>query len=246
MNFDKLTNSFSENLKKVYELSDLAKKIEGEGFPQIVLRQSISDLIYILKKIEKLREPLKADFSSLDSDGTQKLFRSTKLIRFYSQCLLLWGFRILEILKVTSDLEIPSDIRIARNILAAHYGIARGSLTTKLSRKQIILDNPKISANGNLTYNLGPLGGPSSIASSSELLEIKQLYKKYCLEEAEPNTWEMCHKILCRDNAKITREDLRKIENFLRNNGGVLTTSDRILGFIINSLKQYNAKVHDK
>ena len=246
MNFDKLTGSHSENLKKVYALSDLAKKIEGTGFPQRVLRQSISDLIYILKKIEALIEPYKADFSSLDSYEAQKLIRSTKLIHLYSQCLLLWGFRILELLKESSGLNIPSDIRIARNILAAHYGIASGRLATKLSIKQGILDNPKISANGNLTYNLGPLGGPSSIASSSELLEIKQLYKKYCLEESEPNTWEVCHKILCQDNAKITREDLSKIETFLRNNGGVFTTSHRILDFIINSLKQYNAKVHDK
>jgi hypothetical protein len=152
----------------------------------------------------------------------------------------------LDILKKTSGLKIPHDIRIARNILVAHYGTAFGELTTKLSRKQGIINYPMVSANGNLTYNLGPLGGLSSIASSSEVLEIKQLYKKYCLEESEPNTWEMCHKILCRGNAKITREDLCKIKNFLRNKGGVFTTSDRILGFIINSLKQYNAKVHDK
>ena len=242
MNFDKLTNSHSENLT-VYELSDLAKKIEGVEFPQRVLRESIFDLIYILKKIEELREPLKADFSSLDSNEARKILEANNLIRFYSQCLLLWGFRILEILKRTSGLEIPDDIRVARDVLVAHFGNARGDLTTKLSITKGIISKPTISANGNLRYNLGPLGGPSSTASSSELIEIKQLYKKYCPEESEPNIWEMCHRILCRANAKIKKEDLRKIENFLRNNGGIFTTSDRILNFIISSLRQYNAKV---
>ncbi|MCW3994422.1 MAG: hypothetical protein NWE85_07680 [Candidatus Bathyarchaeota archaeon] len=230
----------------VHALSKIAKQIEGAGFPQRVLRESISDLIYILKKIEELIEPRKADFSSLNNDEARRLFKSIKLIRFYSQCLLLWGFRILEILEETSGHEIPHDIRIARNILVAHYGVAKGNLTSKLSMKQVIIDNPKISANGNFTYNLSPLGGPSSIASPLELLEIKQLYKKYCLEGSEPNTWTVCYKILCRNNLKITKKDLSKIKDFLKNNGGVFTTSHRIVDFVINSLNQYNAKVYDK
>ena len=151
----KSTNSHSENPKMIHELSVLLKKTEGEGFPQIVLMQSISDLIYVLKKIDKLIQlHAKGDFSSFNRKEALKLFRSTPLIRFYSQCLLLWGFRILEILEKTAGLEIPLDIRIARNILAAHYGISGGNLTKRLSRKEIILDNPKISPNGNLDYIL--------------------------------------------------------------------------------------------
>ena len=247
MNFDKSKRSYSEKLEKAYQLSDLAKEIEGEGFPQRVLRQSISDLIYILKMIEKLTQlHIKGDFSSFDRGEVLKLIRSTPLIRFYSQCLLLWSFRILEILKETSDLEIPADIRFARNILAAHYGISVGKLKAKLSLEQGIFDNPKISPNGNLTYNLGSLGGPASFACSDELIEIKNLYKKYCLDESEPNVWEVCYKILCQNNAKIEVEDLRKVENFLRDNGGIFTTSHRILNFIIDSLKKYNSKRCDE
>ena len=239
----KSTNSRSENPKSIHQLSVLLKKIEGEGFPQIVLRQSISDLIYVLKKIEKLIQlNLKWDSIPFDKKEALKLFRSTPLIRFYSQCLLLWGFRILEILEKTSGLEIPSDIRIARAILAAHYGISRGNWKMKLNMKEIIVDIPKISPNGNLTYHLSSLGGPASFASSAELLEIKQLYKKYCLDDSEPNWWMVSYKILCQNNAKITPEDLRKIETFLRDNGGTFTTSHRIVNFIIASLKQDNGR----
>jgi hypothetical protein len=229
----------SENPKKVAELAELAKGIKGDGFPQRVLRQSISDLIYVLKRIDKLIQLPLGDYSSYDEKKALKLFRSTRLVQFYSQCLLLWGFRLLEILKETSGLEIPSDIRVARDVLVAHFGIARGNLTKRLNAKEIVVDNPKISPNGNLTYALGSLGGPASFATSTERQEIEQLYKKYCLDESKPNVWEVCHKILCQNNQKVEKADMDKIEKFLRNNGGIFTTSHRILDFVIASLKQY-------
>jgi len=223
-----------------HQLWNLAKKIEADEFPQVVLRESIFDLIYILEKIEKLRADTKTG-SSINQDEAQNLLRLMDLIRFFSQCLVLWSYRILEILKITSNFKIPADLKIARNILAAHYGIASGNLTAKLNRRQGFIASPKISANGNLTYTLGPLGSPESIASSSELQTIKQLYKKYCPEEPEPNIWELCSSLLCKDIIEISNKDLEKIQDFIRNNGGTITDSDRIMGYVINSLKKYCA-----
>lgn len=235
----------SEIPKKVYELLGLAKEVKGNDFPHRVLRGSLSDLIYILERIEALIETSEKGWSLSDEDETkaQKIIGSSRLIDFYSRCLLLWGVRILYILNETHGLKIPHDIRLARNILAAHYGVARGKLKSKLSGV-ITITIPKISQSGNLTYSLGPLGGPSSIASKSELLEIKELYKKYCNEKSEPNIWQVCYKILCQDNIKISEEDLPKIENFLRNNGGTFTTSFRIVDFIIKSLNQIFCKMN--
>lgn len=241
MNSKKSSKFLSENPKKVEELSKLAATIEGNGFLQIILRQSISELIYIIEKVEELLEPYRADLASLSDDEVKKMFKQIKHIRFYSQCLLLWGFRILEIIEKTAGLKIPLDIRIARNILAAHYGISRGKLKNKLGGKNIIIDVPKISPNGNLTYNLSSLGGPSSLSSEKEVLKIRNLYRKY-VKPAIPNTWEMCHEILCQTNVKITKKDQPIIEAFLRNNGGVFTTSHRILNLIIDSLKKYSPK----
>lgn len=235
-------NSQLKETNKAYQLWNLAKKIKADKFPQVVLRESIFELIYILERLEELRASTKADFSSVNRDEARNLFTSIRSIGFYSQCLVLWSYRILEILKETSNFRIPPDLKIARDILVAHYGIAYGKLTARLNRRHGFIVSPKISANGNLMYTLGPLGGPASAASSSELQTIKHLYKKYCPEESEPNIWEICWKIICKDNVRISRKDLDEIRKFIRNNGGTITDSDRIIGYVINSLKEYCAK----
>ena len=228
----------SENLKRINELSKLKKTIKFKGFRQKAIKQTISQLIYIIKRIDELQEPYKIEFIDLNDNSKMKMFESVDLIHFFSQCLLLWSLRILEILKDYDAHRIPFDIRIARNILASHYGCARGSLKDKLNKEYIILDIPKISPNGKLTYHLGPLGSPAAIASEQELEDIKKLYKKYVDEKSEPNFWEICFEILYRDNLKINKKELETIENFLRNNGGVFTTSFRVIDFIISSLTQ--------
>lgn len=219
------------------QLSNLAEEMKGEKFPQVVLRESIFELVYILERIEHLRT--KANLISLNRHESEKFLRSMRLIHFYSQCLVLWSYRILEILKETSDFIIPPNLRIARNILVAHYGIAKGNLREKLSRNQGFISSPKISPNGNLTYMIGPLESPASIASPSELQTIKQLFRKYCPGEPEPNIWEVCNKIFCNADIKIIDEDLAKIELFIRNNGGIITDSDRIIGCVIKLLEKY-------
>jgi hypothetical protein len=245
---NRVMNQSSEIPEKIHKLSELTKDIKGNDFPHQVLRRSLSDLIYILEKIEMLIETEEEIWENADTSGdainAENLLRPWKLIQFYSQCLLLWGSRIFDILKETRNIKIPHDIRLARNILAAHYGSAYGSLTSKLDGIYIIT-HPKISPNGNLTYHLCLLSGPSSIASPSELLKVKQLYKKYCHEDSEPNMWYVCYKILCQDNMEITDEDLSEIIGFLKNNGGTFTTSFRVIDSIIKSLNE-SFRSHDK
>lgn len=225
------------------QLWSLADKLkEADRFPRVVLRQSIDDVAYILRRIEELTTIIKAESFTNHGEVWKKL-KVMDLIRFYSQCLLLWSYRILEILKETSNSNIPHDIRIARNVLAGHLGVASkhgGKLQKeKLNMRQGFIGFPKISPDGNLTYVIGPLGGPESIASPEELLIIKKLYKKYCPEEPDPNMWEICRQILYKGNNEIGKQDLKNVEYFLLNNGGTISDSDRIISHVVNSLKEY-------
>ncbi len=223
-------------LNWISKLKDIAKELKGDKFPQVVLEKSIYEFSYILERIEELMKVYnKSDFSSINQEEVEEFGRTVKLINFYAQCLVLWGHRILDILNETAGFEIPTDIKIARNILVAHFGIAFGDLKSKINRKQGFISSPKISPNGNLTYVIGPLGNPKS----SELETIKKLYKKYFLGKPMPNIQEICNIIMCNDEIEIEKQDLEKIKRFIRNNGGTITDSKRIMSYVLNSLNQY-------
>jgi len=107
-----------------------------------------------------------------------------------------------------------------------------------MTRRKGFLCHPKVSPDGNLTYSIGSLGGPASTASSSELPTIKQLYKKYYPEKPMVSIWEICNRIICRDDIEIEKKELKQIERFIHNNGGVVTNSHRIIKYVIQSLER--------
>jgi len=230
--------------KWLYQLENLGKQIKGEKFREVILWESTLDLIYILKRISKLNRNTEIEISSANQEELKKYKESIDAIRFYSQCLLLWSCRILEILREISNVKIPHDfhdVRIARNILVAHFGTARGRLKEELDTKKGFITSPKFSPDGNFEYVIGPLGSPSSIASSPELEDINRLHKKYCPSEPDCNVWNICFKILCSEKNK-SRNDLKRIEEFIRNNGGAITSSKRIIECVIDSIENYLAR----
>ena len=227
--------------KWIYKLENLAQQIRGGKFPEVILKKSTFDLIYILERISELKINAEVEMSSATQEKLKKYLKSIEAIGFYSQCLILWSHRILDILNKISNIEIPDDLRIARNILVAHYGTANGELKEKLDIKKGFIISPKFSPDGSFEYVIGPLGSPKSTASSLELNEINQLYKKYCHGEPNCNIWNVSFKILCSGKNKC-RSDLKKIEDFIRNNGGVITNSKRIMEYVINSIDNYLAR----
>ncbi len=225
----------------LYQLENFTMQIKGEKFREVILWESTLDLVYILKRLGKLKRNTEIEISSATPEELKKYKESIDAIRFYSQCLLLWSHRVLEILKEISNVKIPDDLRIARNILVAHFGTAGGELKNKLDRNKGFITSPKFSPDGNFEYAIGPLGSPKSTANSLELKTINQLYKKYCPGEPDCNDWNICFKILCSEKKKL-KNDLEKIEEFIRNNGGVITNSKRIMECVIDSLENYLVK----
>ena len=167
--------------------------------------------------------------------------RSTKALRFYSQCLLLWSCRILDILKAMANIEVSPAMKLARNILVAYYGTADGNLKSKLTRETGFLVSPQFSPTGNFKYVVGPIGSPASTASTSELRRVERLFKKYCPQEREFNWWYACYKILHQDDRKVSKEDLKQIEEFIRNNGGMITDSQSVIECVIQYIEKYVA-----
>ncbi len=222
-------------------LIDLGKKIKDTGLPETALIDSVFELTYILQRIKELAPALQIDTTSADQDQLNLYSRSTKALRFYSQCLLIWSCRIMDILKAIADIEVPPVIKLARNILAAHYGTADGNLKSKLTKESGFLVSPQFSPTGNFRYVIGPIGSPASTASPSELNRIEKLFKKYCPEEREFNWWYVCYKILHQGDRGVSKEDLKEIVGFIRNNGGMITDSQSVIRCVIQSVEKYVA-----
>jgi len=220
-------------------LIDLTKKIEDDGLPQAALRDSLYDLSYILRRIQELAPALKMDISSASRGELNMYWESYKALRFYSQCILLWSFRILEILKIIANIEPSQALRIARIILGAHYGSAGGNLRSKLTREQGSLQSPKFSPDGSFEYVIGPLGSPASTASPLEQQIIEGLFKKYCPQKQDFNWWHACYRILHQNDYRISGKDLEQIEKFIRNNGGVITDSQSTIQCVLDSVEKY-------
>ena len=220
-------------------LIDLAKKVEDDGLPQAALRDSLYDLSYILRRIQELAPALKIDISSASRGELNMFWESHKAFRFYSQCILLWSFRILEILEVIANIKPSQALRIARNILGAHYGSAGGNLRSKLTREQGFLQSPKFSPDGRFEYVIGPLGSPASTASPTEKQIIERLFKQYCPQKQDFNWWNACYRILHQNDYKVSGEDLKQIEEFIRNNGGVITDSQSAIQCVLDSVEKY-------
>jgi len=114
-------------------LIDLGERIKSRGLPEAALRDSVFELTYILQRIEELAPDLEIDISSASQDELNIFSKSHKALRFYSQCLLLWSCRILDTLEAMANIEPSPALKLARNILAAHYGTAHGKhLTTNV------------------------------------------------------------------------------------------------------------------
>jgi len=220
-------------------LVNLGKKIKDRGLPETALIDSIFELTYILQRIEELAPDLKIEISSAGQGELNIFSRSTKVLRFYSQCLLLWSYRILDILEAIANIEASQALKIARNVLAAHYGTADGNLKSKLTREQGFLVSPNFSPSGVFQYVIGSLGSPASTASPAELQVVEALFKKYCPEEKDFNWWNACYKILHQSDRKVTKEDLKQIEKFIRNNGGKITDSQSAIECVIDSVEKY-------
>lgn len=220
-------------------LIDLGKKIKDEGLPQAALIDSLLDLSYILQRIQELAPALEIDISSAGQGELNIYLKSSKALRFYSQCLLLWSCRILDILEAVANIEASPALKLARNILVAHYGTANGNLKSKLTREQGFLQSPKFSPDGSFQYVIGPLGSPASTASPSELQLVAGLFKKYCPKEQDFNWWNACYRILHQNDYKVSREDLKQIEKFIRNNGGIITDSQSAIECVVDSVKKY-------
>jgi hypothetical protein len=220
-------------------LINLAKKIKTKSFSEEALGDSVFELAYILERIEQLAPDLEIDTSSAGQGELDRFSKSSKAVRFYSQCLLLWSYRILDILEAMTNIETFPALKVARNILAAHYGTASGNLKSKLTREQGFVVSPTFSPGGNFKYVIGPLGSPASTASPSESRLVEQLFKEYCPEEQSFNWWYACYKILHQRNYKVSKQDLKKIERFIRNNGGVITDSQSTIEYVISSIEKY-------
>lgn len=224
---------------QINRLTDLGKEIKGDSLVETALMDSIFDFVYILQRIQELAQILKIDITTASQDQLNLYFRSNKALNFYSQCLLIWSCRILDILRSNADVKVPPEIKLARNILAAHYGTADGNLKSNLTREKGFTVGPQLSPNGSFKYVVGPLGSPASTASSSELDRIKDLFKKYCPGELEFNWWFACHKILHQDDREIAKEDLKEIEGFIRDNGGMITNSQYTIKCVVESVEKY-------
>jgi len=220
-------------------LIDLGKKIKPRGLPEAALTDSVFELTYILQRIERLAPDLEIEISSAGQGELNIFSKSSKALRFYSQCLLLWSCRILDILEAMANIETSPALKLARNILAAHYGTAVGNLKSELTREQGFLVSPRFSPSGSFQYVIGSLGSPASTASPSELQLVERLFKKYCPEGQDFNWWNACYKILYQNDYKVSKEDLKQIENFIRNNGGMITDSQSVIECVINSLEKY-------
>jgi len=224
---------------QIDRLCDLVKKVKDKGLPEAALRDSVSELIYILQRIKELAPHLDIDTNSAGQSELNIYVESSKILRFYSQCLLLWSCRILDLLDAISNIEIPPALKLARNILAAHYGTADGNLKSRLSKEQGFVASPILSRDGNFQYCIGSLGSPASTASSSELQLVKKLFKKYCPQEQDFNWWEACYKMLHQNDYKISKENLKQIEEFIRNNGGIITDSQSVIKGVLDSLEKH-------
>ncbi len=220
-------------------LIDLAKKVKDDGLPQAALRDSLYDLSYILRRIQELAPALKIDINSASQGELNMFLESHKVLRFYSQCILLWSFRILEILEFIANIKPSQALRIARNILGAHYGSARGNLRSKLTREQGFLQSPKFSPDGRFEYVIGPLSSPASTASPTEKQIIERLFKKYCPQKQDFNWWNACYRILHQNDFRVSRKDLERIEGFIHNNGGVITDSQSTIQCVLDSVEKY-------
>ena len=222
-------------------LIDLGRKINNDDLPESALGDSIFELTYILQRIEELAPALEIDVSSASQGELNIYFGSSKALRFYSQCLLLWSCRILDILEAIANIETSPALKLARNILAAHYGTADGNLKSKLTKKQGFLLSPQFSPSGKFKYVIGPLGSPASTASPSELQLVERLFKQYCPKEQNFNWWNACYNILHQNDYPISREDLKEIEKFIRNNGGMITDSQSAITCVIDSVEKHLA-----
>ena len=224
---------------QIERLTDLGKSIKDAGLPETALIDSIFELTYILRRVQELAPALKIDISSANQGQLNLYSTSTKALRFYSQCLLIWSCRILDILRAIANIKVPPAIKLARNILAVHYGTAKGRLTSKLTRQSGFLVSPQFSPVGNFKYVIGPLGSPASTASPLEVERIKELFKKYCPEEPEFNWWYACYKVLHQGGREVDKEDLKEIEGFIRNNGGMITDSQEVIKSVVQSIEKY-------
>lgn len=220
-------------------LIDLVRKVEDDGLPQIALRDSLYDLSYILRRIRELTPALKIDISSANQGELNMYWESYKALQFYSQCVLLWSCRVMDILKAIANIEPFPALKFARNILVAHYGTANGNLKSKLTTEQGFLQSPKFSPDGSFQYVIGPLGSPASTASPPEQQIIEGLFKKYCPQNQNFNWWNACNRILHQNDYKVSRKDLNQIEEFIRNNGGVITDSQSVIQCVLDSVEKY-------
>jgi len=220
-------------------LVGLSKRIKGDSLPLEALRDSISELSYILQRIEELLPGSEIDITSTGQLGHAIYSRSTRGLRFYSQCLLLWSYRILEILKEIGGIEASPGLRLARIIIAAHFGTANGKLKTNLTRESGFLQSPGFAPGGVFKYAIGPLGSPASTASRSDRQIVEALFKKYCPGEKDFNWWTACYIILHQRDHKVSIEDLRQIERFLRDNGGIITDSKSVIECVMTSLERF-------
>jgi len=225
---------------QINRLINLGKKVKGGGLPQAALIDSLLDLSYILQRIQKLAPTLGIDTSSASQRELNIYLKSSKALRFYSQCLLLWSCRILDILEKVANIEASPSFKLARNVLAAHYGTANGNLKSKLTREQGFLQSPKFSPDGSFQYVIGPLGNPASTASPLELQLVERLFKKYCPKEQKDfNWWNACYRILHQNDYKISRSDLKQIEKFILNNGGIIADSQSAIQCVVDSVEKY-------
>lgn len=226
---------------QIKRLTELAEKIRDRNLPEIALRESVFDLIYVLKRIKELYPNTEVDTVTANQNELIKYSESRKALRVYSQCLLLWSSRILEILKKIANIEIPSDVNLARNILAAHFGSAWGNLLNLTKENGFALSG--YSPGGVFQYIIASIGSPASTASNSEREVIQELHKKYCTEEKVFNPWFACFQILSQEKIKVCENDFKKIERFVHNNGGLISDSQRTVDCVIDSIEKYLAAI---
>lgn len=220
-------------------LDELNTRIEGDSFQIEALRDSTRELSYILQRIEELWPSSEIDLTSTNQLGHAIYIMSNRGLRFYSQCLLLWSCRILEILDEISGIESPQAISLARVVVTAHYGTAGGKLKHSLKRETGFLVSPGFVPGGIFKYAIGPLGSPASTASPLERNVIETLFGKYCPEDKEFNWWTACYKILHQPERKVSGEDRKQILKFLRDNGGIFTDSKSVIECVTSSLQKY-------
>ncbi len=220
-------------------LNGLNRRIQGDNFQIEALRDSTGELSYILQRTEELWPGSEIDLTSTNQLGHAMYITSTRGLRFYSQCLLLWSCRILEILDEIAGIKAPPAIGLARIVVAAHYGTANGKLKHSLKRETGFLVSPGFVPGGIFKYAVGPLGSPASTASPSERHAIETLFRKYCPEDKEFNWWTACYKILHQPDREVSGEDSKQILRFLRDNGGILTDSKSVIECVISSLQMY-------